>query len=499
MRRFLLIAAGVALAVAAVAAAASAAPTATDRFPDCYNHAIVVGSRTVYAGAPARCNTTTTTTVPATTSTTLPPETTETSVVPTSTTPTSSTTTTPPVAGCGLAVAAFCETFDSPHPVAGTRSGDLDPVVWGVSRINTYANPSQGEYNTWLPATLDGRTVRPPNDVRIIDGQLHEAVNDGEGQPSLAMYPKQPFNFAGRTGTVTFDVSADAEGIHAAWPEFWITDQPVPSPHAGLSGSFPYARNSVGFAINSSDCGAGRTRVGEMFASSNYQMSSINFTAGACIVSGHVGGALNHFEVRISPTRIEVWGTDAGASTLKLTASANRTMPLTQGLVWMEDVHYNADKFGTQGDHEFAWDNLGFDGPKTYRDRTFDVADSLGTPSNPVDAGRINLGYPATTSGGPVLHANVHFEEQTPTASFVDFNWYATTTAVPDVRVNGGAWHKTAWPFDGTTYGWRTIAVPVDLSEIHEGDNTIQFRNPSGEIVVSNINIVLVNAAPVPT
>src|SRR5581483_9367686 len=53
---------------------------------------------------------------------------------------------------------------------------------------------------------------------------------------SLAMYPKQPFDFAGRTGTVVFDVSDDSGGMHAAWPEFWVTNLPVPDPFVHFNG-----------------------------------------------------------------------------------------------------------------------------------------------------------------------------------------------------------------------------------------------------------------------
>ena len=74
------------------------------------------------------------------------------------------------------------------------------------------------------------------------------------------MYPKQPFDFAGRTGTVVFDVSADSEGPHAAWPEFWITDQPLPAPHGKQAGQYPYARNSFGFQVTL-DCGNNGTGV----------------------------------------------------------------------------------------------------------------------------------------------------------------------------------------------------------------------------------------------
>lgn len=65
-------------------------------------------------------------------------------------------------------------------------------------------------------------TVYPPGDILICNGQLREASNDNitlqfeNGTvTTLAMYPKQPFDFAGRTGTISFDVSNDSHGTHA--------------------------------------------------------------------------------------------------------------------------------------------------------------------------------------------------------------------------------------------------------------------------------------------
>src|SRR5258708_3818803 len=55
-------------------------------------------------------------------------------------------------------------------------------------------------------------------------------VFDAGGVTALTMYPKQPFDFAGRTGIVAFDISNDNHGTHAAWPEFWMSDLPVPAP-----------------------------------------------------------------------------------------------------------------------------------------------------------------------------------------------------------------------------------------------------------------------------
>src|SRR5579871_3319221 len=126
---------------------------------------------------------------------------------------------------CGLTDPAFCDTFDTPQN-GGTRSGDLNSVVWGVSRTSGNVDMGQNSLNGWFPTTLqacdgDRANVMSPNDVIICNGQLREAMNDGHTVATLAMYPKQPFDFAGRTGKVTFDVSNDTLGSHDAWPEFW--------------------------------------------------------------------------------------------------------------------------------------------------------------------------------------------------------------------------------------------------------------------------------------
>src|SRR5262249_24585006 len=101
-------------------------------------------------------------------------------------------------------------------------------------------------------------TVAPPNEIAVCNGQLREAVNDNPsgsfdaGWPVvLAMYPKQPFDFAGRTGTVSFDLSNDSHGTHAAWPEFWMSNLPVPAPFifpAGIGWPIPQHGFGLRFA-----------------------------------------------------------------------------------------------------------------------------------------------------------------------------------------------------------------------------------------------------------
>ena len=138
-------------------------------------------------------------------------------------------------------------------------------------------------------------------------------------------------------------------------------DRPArPSPRGELPATFPYARNSFGFAIASNNCPAGQTSVSEMMATRNYQFAGIPFTMTGCVTKGSPLGGLNHFEVVINQSRIEIWASDAGSSVVKQVAVANNpNLTLTRGVVWLEEVHYNACKFANQCDHETAWTTSG--------------------------------------------------------------------------------------------------------------------------------------------
>ena len=407
---------------------------------------------------------------------------------------------------CGLTAPSFCETFDAPAG-AGTRTGDLDPVLWGVSRIGI-TNPGQYINDIALASVTGcGSTAfaAPPSDVRICNGQMYEAVNDGGGVSNLNTYPKQPFSFAGRTGKVTFDVSADSDGSHGAWPEFVITDKPVPGVRRSISEQIPAgAANSIGFSLDGG-CGvAGLTGVGAVFVTKNNVYSQPDFTTPNCVTKGS-GRAMNHFEVRLSQNRLEVWGTDAGAGNLKQLAVAdNLGLTFSQGLVWLDDVHYNARKAiepcecGTQYNHTFVWDNLGFDGPKTYRDLGFDVPDAQTTGGNSL-AGDSSSRVGYQVGVGPLtLNVDGIRRDQTPTGAQVVLNTYSFATVVPSVSINGGPWIDTPWPYDSQAYSWRSISIPVPLDQIHDGTNTLTFASGDGSTIISNISLILVAASPVP-
>ena len=393
---------------------------------------------------------------------------------------------------------AFCESFDVAEPNPLVRSGDLNSVLWGVSRTTPHTNLGQGVINRFYPATLLGcgapQKVLPPNDVRICNGRLMEAFFDNGTQPTLALYPKQPFDIGGgRTGTVVFDVSADAESIHANWPEFWWTDKPVPAPHGHLSSQDPYARHSFGFSV-AEQCAGNQVKVDKIMVTRNYAYQELPFTTVSCVTKGSATGALNHFELRVNTNRAEIWGTDAGSSAVKLLAYAdNINLSFTRGLIWIEQVAYNACKFDTQCDHTLAWDNVGFDGPLTYRDLSFDVPDANVSAGD----GGLDLGYKVGPGVNQTLPVNGVFRNQTPTGALVTFNWWPNEQPnMPSFRINGGAWHDVAWPYpENVLFTWRTMDVAIPVNEVRDGNNTIELK-ASADGVVANINIILIAGAP---
>ncbi len=361
----------------------------------------------------------------------------------TATTSTTSTTTgsNPPPTECPQfltapkAAQAFCDTMGTPDPVANTRSGDLNGVVWGVSRLTGNNTTSDLNIDPWADSIEDvcGTKTRVSNldDINICNGQMVEASDDSGSQTVLAMYPRQPFNFAGRTGVVEFNVSDNSESSHTAWPTFAITDQPIPDPdlstQVGFEGNNPRNGIEIDFFGNASS--SPHCVYANVAAVSNYQQVNVPQTDSGCVLAApnkeivkttldqngdNNGGAssgvgkMNHVEIAISSTGLQVYMSNAGTTNMQLVTTANFSVPLTQGLVWLEDQHYNGDKFSEdQQTNTFAWSDVAFDGPVEPRDLGFDAARQ--------HHGRVQYGHqrpapddPGLRSGAVVLLGGVH-------------------------------------------------------------------------------------------
>jgi hypothetical protein len=433
-----------------------------------------------------------------------------------------------PVAGnCGLQLggaATFCDTFDTKNPGIPSRSGDLDPNVWGVSRLSQQVNLGQGLFNGWAPAQLQtcggSKVVSAPNDVMICNGQLRQANNDNGAVTVLAMYPKQPFDFAGRTGTVSFDVSNDSHGTHAAWPEFWLTNQPIPAPfYHGASQHVTLPEHGFGIRFagtaapgqynlcpNGNNLDKRRWTVDSAVVIRNFIMDDSSGVGARtkmavkqldCVVAPpDKSGITNHVELKISQNQIDIYATDAGvtpspANLKRIAVVTDANLSLTRGLIWLEDAHYNADKgeMPSQRQNTYVWDNVAFDGPFTYRDFSYDALDNdqVHAGTNTINLGKSSL--PNQTASWNVLNMPA-----SPKAAAVRvlFNFYhESPVRTLNVIVNGHA-HPTPWPFPDNRGSWRTYAVTIPISDLVPGTNVVQLGSDQA-MVTSNVNIVLVD------
>jgi len=440
-------------------------------------------------------------------------------------------------APCGLADAAFCATFNRPAGT-GNRSGELDGTVWGVSRELGFNNLGQHQYDAAvnsleITGSCPPERVTVDTDIKICRGELNEVVNDnpdvtpfsqgvesGAGTvTSLAMYPKQPFDFSGRTGTVVFDVSDDSGGSHAAWPEFWITNAPAPDPFAHLSTWQALPQYGFGIRLDAvcargqgaqcgPDCSSANTgnvvTVNDAIVVRDYAENDpenngdVRTVRYGCVREPTRPGELNHFDVRVSENRIEVYGTNAGTTwpLIHLATVPDAALGFTRGLIWLEDVHYNANKGvdvgARQALHTFTWDDVGFDGPVLPRDLAFDAADSDGkVPGYPQ---LTNLGWESSASAPVTITIPRVTGVARATGGLLTFNFENEDVSPVSLRysLNRHPPRSYAWPFPDTmTNSPRTVAIPIPLSEVRTGTNHIKIWSDQDALIVSNVDLIM--------
>jgi hypothetical protein len=386
------------------------------------------------------------------------------------------------------------------------------------------SQPGDGIATT--PSACGDNTTNYPGNMQVCNGVLDTTINDSGTVASLSMYPRQPFNFAGRTGTIAFNVSDNSQGSHAAWPELWVTDQPVPDPFLHEASWQSQPRNGFGIRFagcvdqsgSATTCSDGSAGVGvdssvvvnnyavqDTFVGTNTSMKLSNPDRND-MLEPTAFGQMNHIEVQVSQTQINVYGTNAFSGTwnpaadpLKLLATISGiNLGFNQGLVWLEDAHYNGNKFNTQRINTFQWSDVGFDGPVEPRDLGFDVANNDVANGNVAGNGvpGVDNEYTVPPNGSLPLTAPGVTATDISNASgaLLVFNFYSQAVIPLDASVNG---HNVSisWPYpDQVTYSPRTIAIPVPISDVVAGNNTITFSAGNYLEQVSNIDLILVGA-----
>ncbi len=446
---------------------------------------------------------------------------------------------------CGLDGAAFCDNFDQGPTANPGREGDLDPAQWSAGRLSPQEISGPGKVNPAPPAqippcraSLNKSTVYPDEDTLICDPtqtlspQLLTAVAmQNYGLNSYRI--RQPFDFAGRTGKIVFDVDAVMMSGLAAWVSVEVTEDPIPSPSFLEFERGPVPRNGIEIQFNNDACDRtqqGRSiSVGRVDAYRDYTLTPVthvypaDWTLPDCVATHQ--GELNHFEIRISQTQFEILGSDAsldGGKTFAnfhTIASGTFDLAFTRGYVHITARNHATEKYGFGPNWVYHWDNVAFDGPVISNWREYEVPDSL-TPSSLPSGLNINTGYIITESNGmftccpnqrvsslalPGVDLTGAVRAQLAFSSF-----YLVCCGAPDdlttldlkYRFNGGPWRdRFVTPAEALalrrpySIGDLSQMIDVPLGDLIPGTNTLEFltvnQPQSYPTVLANIDLII--------
>jgi hypothetical protein len=241
-------------------------------------------------------------------------------------------------------------------------------------------------------------------------------------------------------------------------------------------------------------------------------------------------GKLNHFEIRVSQDRVEVWASPFSAdglafAPLELLYAADVQVSFSRGWVHITTHNHATIKYSQDGgfgatepiDAWIArWDNVGFDGPVIASTREFEVADSLvmGTDAWNIAGPVMNVGYrvPDTADGAPLSVTLPGVElAGARSATLAIAMWYLLNDAEHPLagfalryRVNGNEWgERTFTPAElavlgnGHAQGAIGQILDVPIADLVAGDNTLELETrgvpQNYPPVASAIDLVLVD------
>ena len=415
--------------------------------------------------------------------------------------------------GCGLESAAFCETFDTAAP--GGPGGDIDEARWAVSRWGNlggrighhgnFARLTASSSGAFIPEGSDTPTlcggsfsdVPVGEDYRVCDGQLEEVLrDDGNAFTINSMMARQVFDFAGRTGTIAFDVDAKKEGGHGWWIEAWVSEEPQPAPYQPAPTVSSFAKNAIGIMLHGGDSDS-CSSINSVFRTQEYDLrtwtdkvwepESTQVLGIDCIEAEDT--VLNHIEIRLSQNRIEIFGSDAGRpETIRSIGYVdNIDLNFERGYVSLQHAHYNAAKSdpGDPGNtpvQTYRWDNIGFDGPVHAPIRAYDAA--MPMEMSPLDGDTVvQFGYE--------LPASLSFEGvRLGSAREALLNLSISGDDNFEYRVNSGAWTAYEGALDSESHTAWSIPLPLDA--LREGTNTIDFRSGDAD-KIGNVDLSLID------
>jgi hypothetical protein len=443
---------------------------------------------------------------------------------------------------------AFSEAFDLPSAQRG-RGGDANPALWATARLEPggLAEGVNHIRHATIPAACrasfgGGTSVYPPDDSLICDATstnpgtlMTGAVIQNYGNHSYMA--RRPFDFAGRTGTVKFDVDAKCDDPLATYIQISFTADPVPCPTFHIADNDetgPIPRHGLMVALSGSTSAGIYTGVGTVYLYTSYSKAAITPTFELTGTSRPttVQDKPNHFEILLSSTRLQVWASDHSVDggrtfpNFRLIWDGAVTMPFTRGYVHFGIRNHAAVKYSHPATYVYHWDNVRFDGPTLDIPRAYEVADNTtsGTSTDTLELdfpyAYRNLGYEVSDGSGraegiwsptanisPLSITGVDLTGMT--VAQLTLNLFVNTIShTADVtwglryRWNGGTWRTRAFTAGEVTAvnlagaaGYLGLLIDVTFADLTQGTNTIDFSTVNVPMdyapIVQNIDLLL--------
>ncbi|MET0143815.1 MAG: hypothetical protein ABW328_03390 [Ilumatobacteraceae bacterium] len=414
---------------------------------------------------------------------------------------------------------AFCEDFEGARNTVGNRNGDLSVADFSVSRWSSALSSSPGHVErAAIPSCRAGvsATPLPPGDVLTCDpstsiGSHYGLIATAEqnyGDTSARI--NQPFDIAGRTGTIRFDTNLSLAVGVLGWQTLIFTPEPSSAPSYladNSGGATPERGLALHFNWQCVTNGQFNPSV-QVRTYDRHRETLLTDDGGSCTAPISVAsGRLNRVEVRLSTSHIEVWISDASSDgvrfgALKRVFSSPLSLGFTRGNLYVGVHNHATVKYAGLASWTTLWDNVAFDGPALPAQRVSQVADAAVPSGSGVDnAYALGNGIPTTalelpgvsTSGATSGH--LVFDLMADTISNANFaDWRVR------YRLNGGAWHDIALSPDqvatasgrGGAFGFT---APVSLAELRSGTNSLELSGTGFFLgyqpYVGNIDLVL--------
>lgn len=295
---------------------------------------------------------------------------------------------------CGFDKPAFCDTFES-GPKDGGRSGELDAAHWSVVRGMPYNSSSFDDAVRIGPALigqcrsdLSDTMVLPDSDVLVCDPTAtipsrHALATAAAQNYGLSTYRiRQPFDFAGRTGTIRLDMDLTNNGL-GGWPALVIAQDPSPTPSFDWQERGSGPRNGVEIEFGTGWCNTPHTLEPIIYAFRDYVQTAYVPSFDCDIPHATTApGSLNHVEIYLTEQHLEVWTSDASEDgvtfpNLHLLWSGDIDLGFSRGYVSLALRNHATIKYWLGSAASVRFDNIGFDGPVLKDWREYSAPDSL--------------------------------------------------------------------------------------------------------------------------